>query len=232
PERADCWAMLSWLYRSEYTHSFNARPNAMDRSLAAAQRAVALAPSGPMANAALASAFFFRRELGAFRAAAERALALNSMEGYITAFLGMHFAFAGEWERGCALAERATQLNPNHPGWYWLAMVMNAYRLHDSERALELALRMNMPGLWTVQAALTVINSQLGNVEAARSALDGLLALRPDFAADARRELEKFWLPELAEQMLGDLRKAGLAIPATMTPGGQGSCGNISVDHS
>ena len=232
PDRADCWAMLSWLYRSEYTHSFNARPNAMDRSLAAAQRAVALAPSGHMANAALASAFFFRRELGSFRAAAERALALNSMEGYITAFLGMHFAFAGQWERGCALSERATQLNPNHPGWYWLAMVMNAYRLHDSERALELALRMNMPGLWTVRAALTVIYSQLGNMEAARSALDGLLALRPDFAADARRELEKFWLPELAEQMLGDLRKAGLAIPATMTPGGQGSCRDISVDHS
>jgi TolB-like protein/Tfp pilus assembly protein PilF/predicted Ser/Thr protein kinase len=215
PDRADCWAMLSWLYRAEHSNSFNPRPNAMDRSLAAAQRAVALAPSSHLANAALASAFFFRHELGSFRAAAERALALNSMEGYITAFLGMHFAYAGDWERGCALSERATQLNPNHPGWYWLAPVMNAYRLHDSERALQLALRMNMPGLWTAQAALAAIYSQLGNMDEARNAVRGLLDLRPDFAAVARNELAKFWLPDLADQMLGDLRKAGLEVTET-----------------
>ena len=219
PDRADCWAMLSWLYRAEHTNGYNAQPAAMDRSLAAAQRAVTLAPSSHLANASLASAFFFRHELGSFRAAAERALALNSMEGYITAFLGMHFAFAGDWERGCVLSERATQLNPNHPGWYWLAIVMNAYRLHQPERALEVALRMNMPGLWTAQAALTAIYSQLGNSDQAHNALHGLLALRPGFAAVARKELEKFWLPELAEQMLADLRQAGLEIPdAVLAP--------------
>jgi len=218
PDRADCWAMLSWLYRAEHSNSFNPRPNAMDRSLVAAQRAVALAPASHLANAALASAFFFRRELGPFRPAAERALALNNMEGYITAFLGMHFAYAGDWERGCALSERATQLNPNHPGWYWLAPVMNAYRRHDSERALELALRMNMPGLWTAQAALTAIYAQMGNMEKARAALRDLLELRPDFADVASHELEKFWLPELAEQLLGDLRKAGLDAPDAGAP--------------
>ena len=213
PDRADCWAMLSWLYRAEHSNGFNPRPDAMDRSLAAAQRAVTLAPASHLANAALASAFFFRHELGSFRAAADRALALNNMEGYITAFLGMHFAFAGDWERGCALSDRATQLNPNHPGWYWLAMVMNAYRLHEPERALTLALRINMPSLWTAQAALTAIYSQLGKMDEARIALRGLLAIRPDFAAVAPRELEKFWLPELAVQMLADLRKAGLDAP-------------------
>src|ERR1700761_1961923 len=119
PDRADCWAMLSWLYRAEYSHNYNPRPASLARSLDAARRAVALAPSNQLANAALSSAFFFRREIGSFRAAAERALALHSMEGYITAFLGMAFAFSGDWERGCALAERATQLNPNHPSWYW-----------------------------------------------------------------------------------------------------------------
>jgi eukaryotic-like serine/threonine-protein kinase len=210
PDRADCWAMLSWLYRAEYSHNYNPRPDPLARSLEAARRAVALAPSNQLANASLASAFFFRREIGSFRAAAERALALHSMEGYITAFLGMAFAFSGDWERGCALADRATQLNSNHPSWYWFAMIVNAYRLRDSQRALELILRVNMPGFWITQTILTVIYSQLGDMDRADAALRELLNIRPNFAAIARVELSKWWQPDLVEQMMGDLRKAGL----------------------
>jgi TolB-like protein len=210
PEHADCWAMLSWLYRAEYTHGYHSRPDSMDRSLTAARRAVNLAPASQLAHAALASAHFFRGELGEFRAAAERALALNRMQGYTTAFLGLHFAYSGNWERGCALAERATELNPNHPGWYWLPLVIDAYRQHDGERALQHALKINMPGLWTAQVALTVVNSQLGKMDQARNALRALLAARPDFAARAREDLSIWWQPEMVEQMLGDLGKAGL----------------------
>ena len=210
PEHADCWAMLSWLYRAEYSHGYHSRPDSMDRSLRAARRAVNLAPASQLAHAALASAHFFRGELGEFRAAAERALALNRMQGYTTAFLGLHFAYSGDWERGCALAERATELNPNHPGWYWLPLVINAYRQHDGERALQHALKINMPGLWTAQVALTVVNSQLGKMDQARNALRALLAARPDFAARAREDLSIWWQPEMVEQMLDDLRKAGL----------------------
>lgn len=210
PDHADCWAMLSWLYRAEYTHGYHPHPDPMERSLAAARRAVNLAPSSQLAHSALASAHFFRRELGEFRATAERALALNRMQGYTTAFLGLHFAYSGDWERGCTLCEQATQLNPNHPGWYWLPLVINAYRQHDGERALEHALKINMPSLWTAQVALTIVNTQLGHMEQARSALRGLLSNRPNFAVRARADLNIWWQPEMVDQMLGDLRKAGL----------------------
>ena len=212
PDRADCWAMLSWLYRAEYTHGFNVRPDSMVRALAAARRAVNLAPSNQLAQAALASALFFHRELGAFRSAAERALALNHMQGYTTAFLGMHFAFSGDWERGCALTDRAIQINPNHPGWYWLVFAYNAYHQGDNQRALEFALKVNMPALWTAQLALIVIYSQLGEPEQARSVLRDLLAARPDFAATAPEHLAKWWQPDMIARIVADLRKVGLAI--------------------
>ena len=213
PDRADCWAMLSWFYRAEHTQGYNPRPDAMDRCLEAARRAVNQAPSNQLAQAALASAFFFRHEFGSFRPVAERALALNSMEGYITAYLGMHFAYAGDWDKGCALVERATQLNPHHPGSFWLPLAMNAYRQSDSQRALEIALRVNMPGLWSAQLALTVIYSHLGDMDQARAALRDLLAVRPGFDRIAREELLKWWLPDMVELMLRDLRKAGLEGP-------------------
>jgi TolB-like protein/Flp pilus assembly protein TadD len=218
PDHADCWAMLSWLYRAERTHGYYPRPDSMRRSLEAARRAVNLAPSSQLAHAALASAHFFRGELGEFRAAAERALALNRMQGYTTAFLGLHFAYSGDWKRGCALAEQATQLNPNHPGWFWLPLVINAYRRHDGELALQYALKINMPTLWTAQVALAVVNSQLGKMDQARSALRDLLACRPGFAARAGEDLSIWWQPDLVGEMLGDLRKAGLDTSGADSP--------------
>ena len=210
PERADCWAMLSWLYRGEYTHNFNPRPDPLERALAAARRAIDADPSNQIAHAALASILFCRRDFTAFRTAAKRAIALNRMEGYATAYLGLQLAFSGDWEQGCALAEKATQLNPNHPGWYWFPLAYNAYRQGDCERALEYALKVNLPGLWTAQLSLVVIYSRLGQMEQARAALRGLLAVKPNFAKTVREELEKWWLPDMIEQMLIDLRNAGL----------------------
>jgi len=60
---------------------------------------------------------------------------------------------------------------------------------------------------------LVVVNSQLGQMEQARIALRDLLAIRPTFAAKAREGLSIWWQPEIVEQMLGDLRKAGLGAP-------------------
>ena len=47
------------------------------------------------------------------------------------------------------------------------------------------------------------------------SALRELLALKPDFAAIARDEFGKWYLPQLVEQLIDGLRKAGLDVPAT-----------------
>lgn len=213
PDRADCWAMLSWLYRGEFTHGFNARPDPLGRALAAARRAIEADPSNAIAHAALASTYFCRKDFPAFRTAAQRALALNRLEGYATAYLGLQLAFAGDWEQGCALAERATQLNPHHPGWYWFPSAMNAYRQGDGQRALDLALKINMHALWTAHLTLVLIYTQLGQMEQARAALRDLVGMRPDFAAIAREELAKWWQPDLIERMILDLRKAGLEIP-------------------
>src|SRR4029077_3830346 len=212
PDRGDCWAMLSMLYREEYTHGFNLRPDPIGRALAAARRAVDAAPSNHLAYHALASALFFRRELGAFRTAAARALVLNSMDGFTAAYLGFLIAYAGDWERGCALAERSTRLNPHHPGWYWFPLVFNAYRQRDYRGALDAALKVNMPAFWRTHFALAAAYGQLGERDAARNAVRELLAIKSDFPAVARNELRKWWDVELIEHLIDGLRKAGLEI--------------------
>ncbi len=212
PGHADCWAMLSILYVEEYTHGFNVRPDPLGRALAAARRAAEAAPSNHLAHHALASVLFYRREIRAFRNASERAIALNPMDGYTAAYQGFLMAYSGEWELGCALAERARQLNPHHPGWYWLPSLFDAYRKSDYRGALDVALKINMAGFWRANLALAAAYGQLGEREAARNALQALLAVKPECAVAAREELGKSWDPELVEHLLEGLRKAGLEI--------------------
>ncbi len=212
PGYSDGWAMLSLLVREEYTHAFNARPDPIGRSFAAARRAVEAAPSNHLAYHALASAQFFRREFQAFRNSAERAIALNPMDGFTAAYIGFLIAYAGDWERGCALAAQARRLNPHHPGWYWFPSFFDAYRKSDYRGALDVALKVNMPGFWRTNLALAVAYGQLDEREAARNAVRELLAVRPDFPAVAREELGKFWDPELVQHLIDGLRKAGLEI--------------------
>jgi hypothetical protein len=97
------------------------------------------------------------------------------------------------------------QLNPNHPGWYWFPLVLNAYRQRDYQGALDLALKINMPGFWRTQLMLAVSNAQLGNQDAARKAAQELVKIRSDFAVVGRTELRKWWDPELVEQLLEGL---------------------------
>jgi len=212
PNNADCWAMLSHLYREEYAHGFNVRTEPIGRALNAARRAVEIAPSNHWAYFALASAQFFRRDVQAFRNSAERAIALNPMDGFTTAYLGFQIAYAGDWERGCALAAHARQINPHHPGWYWFPSFFDAYRKRDYRGALDAAQKINMPGFWRTHLALAAAYGQLGEREAAGNAVQELLTIKPDFAATGREELGKWWDAELIEHLIDGLRKAGLEI--------------------
>ena len=213
PGNAECWAMLSLMYANEYGHWDNAAPDSLDRSLRAARTAVEAAPLHSLPYYALAQALFFKREIPAFRVAAERAVSLNPMDGATAAFMGLLIAYAGDWERGCALSDKGSQLNPNHPGWYRYTAWHDAYRKKDYHKALEVALQLNAPQNYYTHAVLAICYAQLGRMQEARSALREMLALKPNYA-EVARELHGRWIdPNLVEQLMDGLRKAGLEIP-------------------
>ena len=210
PQYADAWAMLSLIYKEEFTHRFNVLPDPLGRALAAAQRAVEGAPSNHLAHHALASTEFFRKELDAFRIATERAVALNPMDGFTLAYLGFLTAYAGDWERGGEMSAKARSLNPHHPGWYWFVPCFDAYRKNEYRTSLEFAYKVNMPGFWRTQLAIAANAGQLGKDAVAREALKTLLMLRPDIAKHPHQELGVWWEPEMVERLMDGLRKAGL----------------------
>jgi serine/threonine-protein kinase len=213
PEQSDCWSVLSMSYCDEDQHGFNVQPNSLDRALTAAQRATACGPANHLAHFSLASALFFRRDLQSFSIAADRAITLNPMDATTTTFLGTFIAYSGDWERGCALAEKGMDLNPNHPGWFRFTSYFKEYFKRDYRAALDVVLKMNMPGYYFINAALAAAYGQLGEFENARLALRELLKQVPNFGQTAREGYEKWFGPgRLVEEVLDGLRKAGLEI--------------------
>ncbi len=214
PDYADAWASLAQVYLEEYTHSFNVRPDPLGRAAAATDRALALDPASQLAFYSLAATRFFQKDFEGFRQAAERAVALNPLDGNTKAYMGNLIAYAGDWDRGLALAEEALKLNPHHPGWYRYPKFWGHYRKHEYQEALSIARMINMPGYFYHHSTLACVLGQLGRTEEAQKSVQELLKLYPDFPANARAELGKWLEPEVVEQFVEGLRKAGLEIPA------------------
>jgi non-specific serine/threonine protein kinase len=210
PSNADAWAMLALLFHQDYGQGFNLHPDALNLGVMAAQRAVESGPSNHLAYFSLAQARFFQKDIQSFRNAAERAVALNPMDANSLAFMGELLTYVGDSERGLALATRAKEINPNHPGWFWYADYFHAYRLGDYRSALSLVLKANLPGHWGMHAGIAASAGQLGDHETAGKAIRDLLKLRPDYGNSVQNTLAKWFDPELCEQLLDGLRKAGL----------------------
>jgi hypothetical protein len=68
-----------------------------------------------------------------------------------------------------------------------------------------------MPTYYYSHVALAVAHAQLGQLEAARTALAEAVKLVPDFAAAVPREMQKWlhWNPELRARIADGLGKAG-----------------------
>ena len=213
PNQADAWAMLAILYDTEFADEFNPRPDPLERAMAAAQRAVDLAPTHALGYYALAFTYFFRKEIASFRAAAERALALNPLDASVMGILGICMHHAGERERGAQMAAAAMRINPHHPPVLHSPAFIDAYSEAKYAEALDVAARMDMPGFFHAVALRAAALGKLGRHEAAQKALQELLTLRPDFANSVRRDYEKWWDSKTIDHLIEGLRRAGLEIP-------------------
>jgi len=215
PRNADCWAVLSVVYAHEHGHGFNPLPNPLERSYAAARRAVDLAPGNHLAHQAMSTVLLFRKEITASLHEADRAVALNPLDGGCNAAMGANVAFAGDWDRGCALIERAMDLNPQHPVWYRGMLSFKEYCAGNYSAAIEEALKTNAPYLFWLQIVLAASCGQLGDREAAASAVTALTAQVPDFSPNARKILDTWLQPALVAHLIEGLQKAGMPIDET-----------------
>ena len=215
PGYASAWAALASMLLDEVRFGFNPRHggDALDRALAAAQRAVTLDPENSMAYHFLFSAHFHRGELDEFRAAGDRAVSLNPNHADMLADYGIMLAASGEWERGRALTDKAIALSPTHPGWFHVAAVFDHFHKGEYEAALAEAKQIQMPDFYLSYMMVAMCCGKLGREQEGHSACDKLLELAPDAAEHIWDLLATWQLTEgLALEIADGLEKAGLSI--------------------
>lgn len=136
PDYDQAWSHLSWIYTDEVVYEYNRLPNAWDRALKAAQRAIELNPDNYHSHWLLSRVHYFSGDRESFLAEVEKSLALNANDGTTIGLIGCYLAVAGEWDRGVALVEKAKILNPRHPDYYhWFLGTADLHR-HDYAAAL------------------------------------------------------------------------------------------------
>ncbi len=175
-----------------------------------------------MAYYSLSLTLFDERQFERFEAAAERAIALNPNDTATAAGLSIYLAYAGYWERAIELTHEVEELNPIHNGWIHNVRANDHYRRGDFDQALsEVALA--GPGSSSAAPVRAASHARLGRIAEARSALEQLLELDSDFAADPMDWLQRTYRREVVVQRhLEGLRLAGPEIepgkPARIRP--------------
>jgi TolB-like protein len=223
---ATAWAHLAVLYGLEVFFGFNPLPDPVARVRRGAERAVALDSTHQGAWYALADAAFFERNAAAFRSAADRAIELNPLHSRTVGAIGLLRVFAGDSTEGAAIVTRAIALNPRHPGWFHLALFLDAFQRGDADRALAQAARINMPHV-PVDGRLFAIAAagRFGRAPEAAAAIHEVRRDYPHFM-DPRRAREEWairiWDGELLDSLVNGF-DAALKAQSVAPPGSRDS---------
>lgn len=211
PNYALAWSMLGHLHADNYALGFCDIDAPLDKALTFAQRGITLAPENQFASDALTLVHFHRGDKDLFFKYVDLTIALNPNSPYIIGVAGWHLMLYGEWERGLLFLRQGMQLNPFYPSWFHLATYMEAYHRGDLNSALAEAIQFNFPTLYIDPMMRAAVLGQMGKEEKARTALDELLKLEPDFSNRGRQLISRYVkVDDLVDAIIEGLRRAGL----------------------
>ncbi len=180
-------------------------------AMAAAERAVRLAPDSAVACRALATAHYFDGNFSLFEWYGDRAIQLNPNNVDILASYGSLLTYRGDWALGLPLVERAIALNPLVPDRYRIPLALDAYRRGDLEQARLQAGLINQADDPIRPFLLTLAAARSGDQTALSKARAELIALAPYVGELAVPLLEQWQFdPTLIAMIRDDLARAGL----------------------
>jgi TolB-like protein len=215
------YAALSNLILNNYALGYFADElGLLDQGLAHAKNGVRYDPENQMTRTYLGYAYLINNELENSTQQMHYAKSLNPQSGYYVGALGWGIALAGEWEQGIADIELSYQLNPDYPKWYHLATTLYFLKEHKFDKALEEAIKFDLPGLFWDPLLKAVTHAHMGELDEAKKSLESLLRLTPDFY-----KRQSFYLgmyikfEDILELVVEGLEKAGMYLKGnTNTP--------------
>jgi len=212
PGFAGAYAILSHTYWRDWRNQWSEDPDPLKRALEAAEKAVELDESLPLAHTCLAWVQVFKKEYEEAVAAGRRAITLdpNFAEGY--ARLGLILSHAGEPEKALESVQQAMRLNPHYPPSFILYLGHAYYSIGAYEKAIAVLKKSltGNPEALGCHLLLAVVHSCLGHAEEAEAQVAEVLRISPRASIQHLKDCLAFKNQALSERYLDALHKAGL----------------------
>ncbi|MBV9975880.1 MAG: hypothetical protein JO105_10850, partial [Hyphomicrobiales bacterium] len=182
-------------------------------TMAAATRAVELAPEDATARRSLALAFFLSCQPEQLRVEAERAIALNPNDAFVLGVLGNFIGFTGQWDIGVPLVKKAIVLTaPDTPQWWWTVIAEDNWFHGRYEEALDALQKFYVEQYWLSHLLMIYMLPPLGRLDEAKAHVATLLKMRPGFTITEANAYHTMWCfePAYKAKLIDALRQAGL----------------------
>ncbi len=213
PDFAGAYAEMSHTFFME-SIEWDGGPEALDRGLELAQKAVALDDSLPLAHVRLGWIYLWKRRFEQAIAEYERAITLDPNHADAYSRLAQTLCSAGKPEEGIDLAKKAMRLDPYYPAssalylgncYYWSG------RYEEALEAFKNALA-RYPDFGPALRKTAAIYAELGRMDEARADIAELLRVMPEASLEhlRRRPINPERDPAAVQRYHEALRKAGL----------------------
>ena len=213
PNFAAAYAEKSFTYFSSFIMPMSRNKKLIEAAVKAAERAVALDDSLPLAHARLGWAYFAARRHKEGIAEGRRAVALGPNDAESHAQLGNLMNWTGNPEKGIGFIKKAMRLNPNYPYYYLFYLGHSYYLLENNKEAIQLMKRVvtRAPNFLPVRRHLSVLFQEAGLKKEARAQTKEVLRIFPGASIeDERQRCYYMWTPTLQKRFFNGLRKSGM----------------------
>jgi TolB-like protein/DNA-binding winged helix-turn-helix (wHTH) protein len=223
PGNAAAWAALVLLFNiqrnwglalpPEQAASVDKRLYLAAKALAAANRAIELAPNDAFVRGLAARAAWMACQPDLVRIETMRAIALNPNDPQILGPLGTLVAISGFWDEGALLAEKGIALTaPSTPRWWWWAIAKRHWFRGEYPAALDAFRQAFVEQLWLSHLQMAYTLPFLDRTDEAQAHVASILKLSPGFTVREADAYYGMWCfpPSYREKMREALRMAGL----------------------
>ena len=223
PGNASAWAALILVFNAQRNWGFalpteeatrlEKRLYLADKAVAAANRAIEIAPNDALVRGLAARAAWMACQPDLVRIETKRAIALNPNDPQNLGPLGNLLAFSGFWDEGVALAETGIALTaPSTPPWWWWASAKRSWARGDYQPALNAFRHGYVEQLWLSHLHMAYTLPFLDRIDEAKTHIAALLKMQPGFTIREADSYYSMWCfsPSYREKMRGALRTAGL----------------------
>jgi TolB-like protein/DNA-binding winged helix-turn-helix (wHTH) protein len=223
PGNAAAWAALVLVFNTQRNWGFALPPEeaaSVDRrlylatkALAAANRAIEIAPNDAFVRGLAARAAWMACQPDQVRIETRRAIALNPNDPQNLGPLGTLMAASGFWDEGVSLAEKGIALTaPSTPRWWWWAIAKRHWFRGEYRPALDAFRQAFVEQLWLSHLQMAYALPFLDQTDEANAHVATLLKLSPGFTIREADAYYGMWCfpPSYRDKMRGALRTAGL----------------------